>query len=169
MGMDDQESKQPSDHIPLSIKPTDIFPYIFVNIGSGVSILKITNKHAFERVSGSQIGGGTFWGLCKLVVDNKLSYKTAFEMCADGNTENVNMLVRDIYGGDYSQFGLSGDIVASAFGRCGSMKDGELNGVNKGDIAKGLLDMIAMNVAQLGYLNAMRFGIDRIIFGGNFL
>ena len=139
--MDDQESKQPSDHIPISINTESTFPYIFVNIGSGVSILKIESKRNFERVSGSQLGGGTFWGLCKLFVDGNISYKTAFELCSDGNTENINMLVRDIYGGDYSQFELSGDIVASAFGKCGFMQDGELKGVDKRDVAKGLLDM----------------------------
>ena len=79
------------------------------------------------------------------------------------------MLVQDIYGGDYSNFNLPGDLVASAFGKCGSMKHAQLQALNKNDIARGLLDMIAMNVAQLGYLNAIRFGIKRIIFAGNFL
>merc|ERR1712130_349613 len=38
-----------------------------------------------------------------------------------------------------------------------------------GDIARGLLDVIAMNVAQLAYMDAMRFKITRVIFAGNFL
>jgi len=38
-----------------------------------------------------------------------------------------------------------------------------------GDIARGLLDVIAMNVAQLAYMNAMRFKVTRVIFAGNFL
>lgn len=166
--MEDQESKQPSNHIPISMKH-DIFPYILVNIGSGVSILKIENENDFQRVSGSQVGGGTFWGLIKLFINNGISYKDAFDLTKYGNAENVNMLVSDIYGGDYSQFSLPGDLVASAFGKCGSMTFEQLKQLNKNDIAKGLLDMIAMNVAQLGYLNAMRFGIKKVIFAGNFL
>eukprot|EP01084_Bolivina_argentea_P073234 132900_1 len=165
--MEDQESKQPSNHMAISMD-NNIFPYILVNIGSGVSILKIKNANKFDRVSGSQIGGGTFWGLCKLFIGN-ISYKKAFDLTKKGETENVNMLVKDIYGGDYSQFNLPGDIVASAFGKCGPMKSNQLNNLNKNDISKGLLDMIAMNVAQLGYLNAIRFGINKIIFAGNFL
>merc|ERR1712129_372221 len=70
-----------------------------------------------------------------------------------GDATRVNMLVRDIYGGDYEQCNLPGD----------------LERVQMGDIARGLLDVIAMNVAQLAYLNAMRFKITRIIFAGNFL
>lgn len=172
--MEDQESKEPDqNHIPISIKNNEnIYPYILVNIGSGVSILKINNFYDFERVSGSQLGGGTYWGLCKLLVNddnNNISYQKAFELSKTGDTEKVNMLVQDIYGGDYSNFNLPGDIVASAFGKCASMKPKQLKSLNKKDIAKGLLDMIAMNVAQLGYLNAVRFNIKRIIFAGNFL
>jgi type II pantothenate kinase len=47
--------------------PSFTYPYLVVNIGSGVSILKVTSPTAFERVSGSSIGGGTYWGLCRLL------------------------------------------------------------------------------------------------------
>ncbi len=39
-----------------------IFPYILVNIGTGVSIIKVEADGRFERVSGSGLGGGTYWG-----------------------------------------------------------------------------------------------------------
>jgi type II pantothenate kinase len=35
------------------------FPYLVVNIGSGVSILKVTGPGKAERVSGTSLGGGT--------------------------------------------------------------------------------------------------------------
>lgn len=41
-----------------SLKYTLEFPYLVVNIGSGVSILKVTGPGTFERVSGSSLGGG---------------------------------------------------------------------------------------------------------------
>jgi pantothenate kinase len=34
------------------------FPYLVVNIGSGVSILKVTGPGKAERVSGTSLGGG---------------------------------------------------------------------------------------------------------------
>ena len=34
-----------------------------------------------------------------------------------GDHRNVDMLVKDFYGGDYSSVGLSGDIIASSFGK----------------------------------------------------
>mmetsp|Transcript_6065 Transcript_6065/g.25599 ORF Transcript_6065/g.25599 Transcript_6065/m.25599 type:complete len:231 (+) Transcript_6065:611-1303(+) len=39
----------------------DPFPYLLVNIGSGVSIIKVNGFEEYERVSGSSLGGGTFW------------------------------------------------------------------------------------------------------------
>jgi len=34
-------------------------------------------------------------------------------LASEGDSKNVDKLVRDIYGGDYSRFNLSGDTVAS--------------------------------------------------------
>lgn len=83
----------------------DIFPYLLINIGSGVSIVKVLhwiqipllhNTHKtiqilrlskgsthvlflkveaedkFERIGGSSIGGGTFWGLGALLTKTKV-------------------------------------------------------------------------------------------------
>ena len=94
--------------------------------------------------------------------------RVSFELAIKGNAKKVNMLVSDIYGGDYPQCNLPGDLVASAFGKCISIKNPSQS-LSMGDIARGLLDVIAMNCAQLAYLNAVRFKITRIIFAGNFL
>ena len=40
------------------------YPFLFVNIGSGVSVLKFKSEGELERVSGTALGGGTFMGLC---------------------------------------------------------------------------------------------------------
>lgn len=53
-------------YLPYSQEdPSFAYPYLVVNIGSGVSILKVNSASSFERVSGSSIGGGTYWGLCR--------------------------------------------------------------------------------------------------------
>jgi pantothenate kinase len=48
-------------------EPGALFPYLLVNIGSGVSMIRVTGEGQFERISGSSLGGGTFWGLCRLL------------------------------------------------------------------------------------------------------
>lgn len=43
------------------------FPCLLVNIGSGVSIIKVDEDGNFKRVSGTSLGGGTLWGLLSLL------------------------------------------------------------------------------------------------------
>lgn len=85
----------------------------------------------FERVSGTSIGGGTFWGLGKLLTkcnrfgfvfflsfftkfcvssDKKIinmhsytSFDELLELSHRGNNRVIDMLVGDIYGTDYSK------------------------------------------------------------------
>jgi pantothenate kinase len=44
----------------------EIYPFLLVNIGSGVSILEVRTCFDFDRVTGSALGGATYWGLCKV-------------------------------------------------------------------------------------------------------
>ncbi|KAL5728906.1 pantothenate kinase [Ranunculus cassubicifolius] len=49
----------------VSVDGNDLYPYLLVNIGSGVSIIKVDADGKYKRVGGSSIGGGTFVGLGK--------------------------------------------------------------------------------------------------------
>jgi pantothenate kinase len=76
----------------------DVFPYILVNIGSGVSIIKVTSNETYERISGTSLGGGTLWGLLGLLTD-AADYEEMLALSKKGDNKNVDMLVGDIYGG----------------------------------------------------------------------
>lgn len=58
------------------------------------------------------LGGGTFLGLCCLLT-SCASFEEALSMAEEGDSTKVDKLVRDIYGGDYTKFGLPGDSIAS--------------------------------------------------------
>lgn len=47
--------------------PKPQYPCMLVNIGSGVSIVKIDEEGQYERISGTSLGGGTLWGLLSLL------------------------------------------------------------------------------------------------------
>ncbi|KAH1229128.1 Pantothenate kinase 2 [Glycine max] len=49
----------------VQINTKDLFPYLLVNIGSGVSMIKVDGDGKYERVSGTNVGGG--WGLGRLL------------------------------------------------------------------------------------------------------
>ena len=53
------------------IDQDNLYPYLLVNIGSGVSMIKVDGPGKFERVSGTNVGGGTFWGLGRLLTKCK--------------------------------------------------------------------------------------------------
>lgn len=48
-------------------QPRPQYPCMLVNIGSGVSIVKIDEEGHFERISGTSLGGGTLWGILSLL------------------------------------------------------------------------------------------------------
>ncbi|KAJ6898190.1 pantothenate kinase 1-like isoform X3 [Populus alba x Populus x berolinensis] len=180
----------------VQIDHNDLYPYLLVNIGSGVSMIKVDGDGKFERVSGTSVGGGTFWGLGKLLtkcqrwfvssslaITNSLVYSFIFsgyrcifflsfdellELSQRGNNRVIDMLVGDIYGGmDYSKIGLSSTAIASSFGRAISNSN-ELHDYKPEDVSRSLLRMISNNIGQISYLNALRFGLKRIFFGGFF-
>ncbi|OQS07065.1 pantothenate kinase [Thraustotheca clavata] len=146
-------------------KDEDIFPYILVSIGSGVSVLHVTGPNTYTRVSGSSIGGGTYWGLCRMLFECQ-TYDEALDLCVHGRNASVDMSVGDIYGGAYEKFNLPATTVASSFGK---MITVDRNQVSDADIARSLLVMTTQNIGLIAYLNACIHGTKRIFFVGNFL
>jgi type II pantothenate kinase len=59
----------PMYQVTFDTSGTPQFPCLLVNIGSGVSIVKVDEDGSFERVSGTSVGGGTLWGLLSLLTD----------------------------------------------------------------------------------------------------
>lgn len=142
------------------------YPFLLVNIGSGVSILAVRGPGEHARVSGTSLGGGTFLGLCCLLTQCS-TFEQALQLAARGDNKRVDKLVRDIYGGDYDRFGLSGDIVASSFGQMNVQERAE--GVSREDLARATLMMITNNIGALARLCCKSEGTERCVFVGNFL
>ncbi|PXF41220.1 Pantothenate kinase 2 [Gracilariopsis chorda] len=105
--------------VPAATNP---FPYLLVNIGSGVSIVKVTDHATFERVSGSSLGGGTFWGLARMLLDCQ-TFDQVIDLTNHGDNRNVDMLVGDIYGGAYENLGLDASVIAASFGKATMRND----------------------------------------------
>jgi len=132
------------------------------------SMVRVDNEMSFSRVSGTNIGGGTFWGLARLLTGCS-SFDEILQLSSHGDNSKVDMLVGDIYGGrDYTSIGLSADTIASSFGKV-LHEEKSLEDYNKADIAMSLCRMISYNIGQLAYLNAKRYGLRRIFFGGFFI
>ncbi|KAL6062256.1 Fumble-domain-containing protein [Balamuthia mandrillaris] len=168
-------SPDPADPNPRAFVPIgdSAYPYLLVQIGSGVSVIRVLDENTYERVNGTSLGGGTFWGLCALLT-GYTQFDEMLKLADKGDNTRVDLTVGDIYGTDYSRIGLSSDVIASSFGKImySLGEDSSTSSKPKArpqDIAMGLLKMVSNNIAQIAYLNAMRFGITRIYFGGFFI
>jgi type II pantothenate kinase len=115
----------------------DIYPYLLVNIGSGVSMIKVSGPSKYERVGGTSLGGGTLWGLLSLLTGSR-TFDDMLALADRGDNTKVDMLVGDIYGTDYSKIGLKSNLIASSFGKVFKMKrQAEKDAEDGGHLANG--------------------------------
>ncbi|XP_063705639.1 pantothenate kinase 3 [Culicoides brevitarsis] len=142
------------------------YPFILVNVGSGVSVLAVRGPNDYKRISGTSLGGGTFLGLCCLLTGCN-SFEEAIYLATKGDHTKVDKLVKDIYGGDYTRFGLPGDLVASSFGQMNSKE--RRASVSREDLAHATLVTITNNIGSIARMCASNEGIDKVVFVGNFL
>jgi len=115
--------------------------YLYVSIGSGVSILEVRAPPAgdaadaaaaaaqtptrYRRVGGSSVGGSTFWGLVRLLTSCS-TFDEVIRLTERGSNQKVDMLVQDIYGGDCPSIGLDGDVIAASFGKIAMRREQKL-------------------------------------------
>lgn len=168
----------------------DVYPYLLVNIGSGVSMVKVSGPREYQRVGGTSLGGGTFWGILSLLTGAR-TFDEMLKLAEKGDNSGVDMLVGDIYGTGYSKIGLKSTTIASTFGKVFKMKrmaersaeDGE--GLTNGDssedednesarfrtedMARSLLYAISNNIGQIAYLQSEKHNLQHIYFGGSFI
>jgi len=181
-----------TDPMHFEAPRNDIYPYLLVNIGSGVSMIKVSGPKQFERIGGTSLGGGTLWGLLSLLT----GARTFDDMLANadrGDNTAVDMLVGDIYGTDYGKIGLQKTTIASSFGKVFKMKrKGETeaedgSGLTNGDgqkvdgsstperafapedISRSLLYAVSNNIGQIAYLQCEKHQLEHIYFGGSFI
>jgi len=99
--------------------------YLYVSIGSGVSILEVhcaDSVPRYRRVGGSSVGGSTFWGLVRLLTSCS-TFDEVIRLTESGSSSNVDMLVGDIYGGDCAAIGLRSDVIAASFGKVSMQRE----------------------------------------------
>ncbi|KAF2645137.1 pantothenate kinase 4 [Massarina eburnea CBS 473.64] len=190
--------EDPMDFVPLPPQPSSIYPYLLVNIGSGVSMIKVSGPRQYERIGGTSLGGGTLWGLLSLLTGAR-NFDDMLKLAEKGDNSAVDLLVGDIYGAGYNKIGLKSTHIASSFGKVYKMKraaereaeDG-CNGAFKDhteeeevegsselphspatfrseDISRSLLYAVSNNIGQIAYLHAEKHKLPHIYFGGSFI
>lgn len=97
----------------------------------------MSGPRAFQRVGGTSLGGGTLWGLLSLLTGAR-TFDDMLAMAERGDNAKVDMLVGDIYGGDYNKIGLKSSAIASSFGKVFRMKrEAEREAEDSGGLTNG--------------------------------
>ncbi|PSN66747.1 fumble-domain-containing protein [Corynespora cassiicola Philippines] len=108
--------EHPMTYVPFPPQPPSIYPYLLVNIGSGVSMIKVSGPRQYERIGGTSLGGGTLWGLLSLLTGAR-NFDDMLKLAEKGDNSTVDLLVGDIYGTAYNKIGLKSTHIASSFGK----------------------------------------------------
>lgn len=117
----------------------EVYPYLLVNIGSGVSMIKVSGPSQYQRIGGTSLGGGTLWGLLSLLTGAR-NFDDMLAMADKGENSAVDLLVGDIYGEGmgYEKIGLSERTIASSFGKVLKRKrEAERSAEDGGDLSNG--------------------------------
>ncbi|CAI8498720.1 unnamed protein product [Hanseniaspora opuntiae] len=114
---------------------------MLVNIGSGVSMLKLNiNTLQYERIR--------------------------WVIPGNGDNSNVDMLVGDIYGTAYDAIGLKSTAIASSMAKIYKKPETDFS---YGDISKSLLYTVSNNIGQISYLQANIHNVSKIFFAGSYI
>jgi len=146
-------------------KKEKLYPYLLVNISEGVSVYRVDSKDKFQRVGGNNIGVSTYWGLVKLACKYDDPY-VAVQDAIKGSNELIDLSVGDIYGGDYTTFGLDSSLLASSFGK---FKNMDRSKISNCDISRSLLTTLCVNICLISCLVADIEKVDNVIIIGNAL
>jgi type II pantothenate kinase len=157
------------------------YPYLLVNIGSGVSLIKVSGPRIYHRVGGTSLGGGTLWGLLSLLTGAR-TFDEILGMAEKGDN------VGDIYGTDYCKICLKSSTIASSFRKVFRMKreadpfsnplsttiskenhSKPLATFQAPNISRSLLYAISNNIGQIAYLQSEKHGLAHIYFGDTFI
>lgn len=145
-----------TDPMHFASPEENIYPYLLVNIGSGVSFLKVSGPRKYERVGGTSLGGGTLWGLLSLLTGAR-SFDEMLDNAAQGDNSNVDMLVGDIYGMGYGKIGLKNTTIASSFGKVFRMKrEAEIDAEEEAAAAAAAGENNAEASSQKNHLDAQQ-------------
>ena len=136
--------------------------FLVVSMGTGTCMVKVSRQKNGSlhnsHVGGTGVGGGTFLGLCKLLLHqtNIVELKKMFEK---GNSGKVDLSVGDIVG---KNFGIvPSSSTASNFGKISREIDFSLD-----DVAAGIINLVGQTIGATAVFAALASDCRLIVLTG---
>ncbi|OHT07039.1 Fumble family protein [Tritrichomonas foetus] len=132
--------QNPENYIKIGGKSLETHDkFIVAALGTGASFSYYENQKA-THIGGTGIGGGTFLGLCKLILGIS-DYPKILELAKNGKSENVDLMISDLVGSDYIST-LTANVVASSMAKAAWSEERPKDE----DLASSLLGTLAMSI-----------------------
>lgn len=131
---------------------------LVVSLGTGTAIVHASKEKGIEYLGGTGVGGGTLIGLSKLLLKAE-NIEHIVELAEEGSLSNIDLCIGDISAKE-SMGRMPEDLTASNFGNVSDL-------AGKGDIAKGILNLVFETVGMVAIFAARSRGVRDIVLTGN--
>lgn len=135
---------------------------IVVSMGTGTAIIHAkkdkNDRCMIEYMGGTGVGGGTLIGLSKKMLGID-TVEHIEQICENGNLANIDLLVKDL-SKKHKYPDMNEEITASNFGKVSDI-------ASKGDIALGIINMVAETIATTAIFAAKAHKLKDIVLTGN--
>ena len=131
---------------------------LVVSLGTGTAIVHASKERGIEYLGGTGVGGGTLMGLSKLLLKAE-NIEHIAELAEGGLLSNIDLCIGDI-SAKQSMGDMPADLTASNFGNSSDL-------ATKGDVAKGILNLVFETVGMVSIFAARSRGVRDIVLTGN--
>lgn len=132
---------------------------LVVSLGTGTCMVSVRGGEV-SHVGGTGVGGGTFMGLCHLLLQEK-DPERLVALFKRGNARQVDVSVGEIVGRGIGR--VSAEHTASNLGKIGFPNEIEFE---REDLAAGIVNLIAQSIAIPAVFAARAEGLDSLILTG---
>jgi type II pantothenate kinase len=127
-----------------------------VSIGTGTAFIR-ASYDTYQHIGGTGVGGGTFMGLAKLLL-NETNFDTIVEMICQGNPVNVDLTMKDVSITPVTT--LPEFLTASNLAKAHSQSD-------KNDIAAGIANLVLQTAGMMAVFACQKDSIKKVVFVGS--
>ncbi|MBQ7315326.1 MAG: pantothenate kinase [Clostridia bacterium] len=131
---------------------------LVVSMGTGTAFVHAKRSEAITYLGGTGVGGGTLMGLSRLLLKVD-TIEHIIELADAGDLADIDLRIADMTRKN-TMSGMPSDMTAANFGKVSDI-------ATKGDIAKGILNMVFETVGVSAIFAARACGVRDIVLTGN--
>ena len=131
---------------------------LVVSMGTGTAMVHAKKSGEMKYLGGTGVGGGTLMGLSKIMLSVE-TIEHIVEYADGGDLANIDLRIKDLAAPGAAS-ALSADLTASNFGNVSDI-------AGKGDIARGILNMVYETIGMTAIFAARSCGVKNVVLTGN--